>query len=185
MWWDDKRVEQRFDRCYEKRQPGQCWPWTSYKRGKGYGSFYVSQDQRSVSAHRMALERKLGRPLGKLHARHTCDNPICVNPAHLLAGTPSDNMQDKVRRGRAANGDQRGERNGAAKLSAQQVREIRSLMVFGGPTGKEVAKRYGVSAATVSEIKNGRHWRDQEWAAQRIDPLVRTVRAAAEQEGAK
>ena len=52
-------------------------------------------------AHRYALERKLGRELepGEV-ARHTCDNPICVNPDHLLPGTQRDNVDDMMRRGR-------------------------------------------------------------------------------------
>lgn len=54
-------------------------------------------------AHRAALAEKLGRPVDGM-ARHTCDNPPCVNPEHLLEGTQLDNMRDMVERGRAVGG---------------------------------------------------------------------------------
>lgn len=150
----------RFRDSFEKRSVTECWPWLKLKRGHmQYGVLYVDKEHRSVAAHRFSLIHKLGRNLAPgEQALHTCDNSACVNPDHLYVGTHADNMRDKVARGRTYNGDQRGERNGAAKLSGVQVAQIRAL-IGTGPTQREIAKQFGVSAATVSEIKNRRHWK--------------------------
>lgn len=85
---------------------------------------------------------------------HTCDNPPCCNPAHLRCGTQKENIEDKYTKGRE---DPRsGGRNHMAKLTGQQVAEIRSRVAC--ERGVDLAREYGVSKATISEIKNRRHW---------------------------
>jgi hypothetical protein len=80
--------------------PEECWFWTGAKRDGGYGMFY--DGNRSVQAHRFALELRLGKPIGGgMVACHHCDNPPCVNPNHLFMGTRSDNSRDSMRKGRA------------------------------------------------------------------------------------
>ena len=82
--------------------------------------------------------------------RHTCDNPKCINPQHLLSGTSAENVQDRVER----------ERSGSAKLSHDQVKEIRSLFKsFPTLRNKDVALRYGVDSRTISSIKLHRHFK--------------------------
>lgn len=77
---------------------GDCWIWTGSRCSDGYGTFFVAG--RIVGAHRFSLELA-GVTLGRLHALHRCDNPPCVNPAHLYAGTQRDNSRDMVARGQA------------------------------------------------------------------------------------
>jgi hypothetical protein len=91
--------------------PEGCWPWTGARQSKdprypnrgGYGSFLL--DGRTRYAHRHVLEVTLGRQLapGEI-AMHSCDNPPCVNPAHLRPGTKADNVADMVAKGRHAHG---------------------------------------------------------------------------------
>src|SRR3990167_829092 len=71
-----------------------CWIWTAYRNQQGYGRVYVHQSRRLESAHRVSW-RLAGRrlPAGKW-VLHACDNPPCVNPAHLFLGTREDNMID-------------------------------------------------------------------------------------------
>lgn len=87
--------------------PDECWIWQGAASDRsGYGKFRV--DNRQVLAHRWILGLVLGRPLrwdDKAHeeACHLCDNPPCVNPAHLYLGDRNTNMADVARRGRGVN----------------------------------------------------------------------------------
>lgn len=74
-----------------------CWEWGGVKNKQGYGRFYFKGKQ--VAAHRWSYEYFIGK-LGGLHCCHHCDNPGCVNPFHLFAGTAQDNVDDKMKKGR-------------------------------------------------------------------------------------
>ena len=89
---------------------------------------------------------------GDWHTRHTCDNPRCVNIAHLKPGTHADNMRDKVKRGRAPCCDW----HGMTKLSWEQVRAIRASSA----KGVDLAKQYGISPKHVSRIKRNETWKE-------------------------
>ena len=79
-----------------------CWEWRASRFPLGYGRFKANGVVQNAS--RIAWEIANERPLLHLMARHTCDNPGCCNPAHLVPGTQADNMADKVERGRHQNG---------------------------------------------------------------------------------
>jgi hypothetical protein len=79
---------------------GECWVWTGSKSHSGYGLFYVAGGM--YLAHRLAWEMTNDAKLGTLLACHHCDNPPCVRPDHLFAGTNSDNMRDMFAKGRHA-----------------------------------------------------------------------------------
>lgn len=85
---------------------GRCWEWVGIKGATGYGSY------NKVRAHRFILQVALERPLGNLFACHHCDNPSCVNPDHLFAGTHTDNMRDMLSKGRNLNASKTHCRNG-------------------------------------------------------------------------
>ena len=89
------------ERC-EKKSNG-CWQWLHRVNSKGYGQMaYVPIEgkRRTVKVHRMAYKAFIG-PIPKgLLVCHTCDNPGCINPDHLFVGTPKDNTQDMMQKGR-------------------------------------------------------------------------------------
>lgn len=89
----------------ERREPDECWPWKAGRDKDGYGKFTVGlggKRQRHTRAHRFGYELLVGSVPADLVVRHTCDNPPCCNPAHWRLGTPRDNNDDKVSRGRHA-----------------------------------------------------------------------------------
>lgn len=143
-----------------------CWRWTGCQSGKNKPYGVVNWNGVQFRAHRLAWQLTNGTTPGALVVRHTCDNPRCVRPSHLLLGTPADNNRDMWERGRCAKGEQngarkhperlaRGERNGVSKLTDEAVREIRASRL---PLG-HFAKRYGVSEASISGVRRGRLWR--------------------------
>lgn len=81
------------DRFFQKVEKTEsCWIWRGALNSKGYGAFGVHG--KSVSAHRYSYEMHIG-PIPKgLYICHSCDTPSCVNPEHLWAGSPSENVKD-------------------------------------------------------------------------------------------
>ena len=77
-----------------------CWIWQGKPNDAGYG--HVTINKKTFKAHRLAYETWVGPiPEHKPHVCHHCDVPACINPEHLFPGTPKDNMQDKMKKGRA------------------------------------------------------------------------------------
>ena len=143
-----------------------CWLWMGGVNDKNYGR--VDVGGRMCAAHRVSYCAFVGPVAEWLMVRHRCDNPPCVNPDHLTPGTHAQNMADRAARNRTAKGARhgmslhpgsvsRGEMQGSAKLTDEDVRRIRSA-VGSGERGTAVARRFGVSQSTVSLIKLGKHW---------------------------
>ena len=136
-----------------------CWLWTGFTRENGYGVIGIKYKEYRV--HRVSYFIEHGRIDNDRLVLHRCDVRACVNPAHLFLGTPKDNSQDAVKKGR--NAKLFGERNGKAKLTRQTVRTIKR-MLKDKANGRcnlrqhEIARRFGVSEATVSYLKNGGRW---------------------------
>lgn len=139
--------------------PNGCWLWTGKRNAKRMPHGQVKYEGRWTSTHRVAFILMYGKiPRGKCVC-HSCDVPYCVNPTHLWLGTSKQNTQDCIRKGRKARTD--GERNGASKLSCKKVAEIRNLWSANQGWGYQsvLARMYGVSHNTISNIISGHTWR--------------------------
>lgn len=141
-------LEERFNSHIVRRGPDECWTWTGFLDPCGYGRFRV--DGKMYGAHRWALGLVSGGVREDLHALHSCDNPSCVNPAHLRWGTHQENVQERNAKKRQA----RGERNGRAKLTAEQARQIRDMP----GSCRKLGKLFGIADTIVGEIKRGERW---------------------------
>lgn len=108
-----------------------------------------------VALHRWVFVEKMGIAVrnlpGSVHVRHTCDNPRCINPEHLIEGTQQDNIQDCVSQQRHAHG----ERNGKSRLTLVDVLAIRRSDL----TPKELAAVYNVAPRTIRDVLNNITWR--------------------------
>jgi HNH endonuclease len=129
-----------------------CHEIISHRKGMD-GYVQIRVGGKKVRAHRYIYELNFGVIQNGFVIRHICDNPICINPQHLLEGTPQDNANDCVSRGRST----RGVKNGRCKLSPQEVRNI--LKLTGKLTLREAARRYGVSATHIMYIQKGISWK--------------------------
>ena len=153
---DDKTIA-RFWSKVDKRGPDDCWPWRGALTVKGYARFPGRRRTNRASRIAWELAHEEPVPRDKLIC-HTCDNRACVNPKHLYVGTALDNNRDRSRRGRWRGGSPPGERSGQARLTAEQILEMRALHVL-GHSYKSLGRKYGYSANSVRAIVLRRVWR--------------------------
>ena len=134
-----------FPSLIDFRSPDECWPWLGHLTPDGYGVYGWYR------AHRVSWETFKGQSAWRYIIRHSCDNPKCVNPAHLFIGTHADNVADRVLRDRSA----KGEGNGRSKLTEAQV-----LAILSSPLDRfYLAGIYNISPDTVRKIRSGKLWK--------------------------
>jgi hypothetical protein len=131
-----------------------CLNFSGGKVGIGYGRLRIGRRQHL--AHRHAYELKFGPIPDGLLVCHTCDNPACCNTDHLFLGSQTDNMSDRMKKGRYGTAA-RGAKNGSAKLTDAEVTEIRSL-ISSGMRQVDIAARFGITQPLVSQIALRKKW---------------------------
>ena len=148
------------DRFWEKvdvRGKDECWEWTGAKGSCGYGQLKVSG--RMQTASRLAWELEHGPIPEGICVCHICDNPACVNPAHLFLGTHRDNVYDMIEKGRGnVLLHPVGIHHPNSKLSEDDVREIRRLYATGKFLQKQLGKRFGVARTQIGNIVRRECW---------------------------
>lgn len=151
-----------------QKRPSGCIEWAGPRDPKGYGRFTFKGKQRL--AHRAAWQLFCGDLSPDACVLHRCDNPPCVNPAHLFLGDRGDNARDMASKGRQwvqknpagrpicpIELKPRGAAHGCARLSEAQVIEIRTR-ASEGESGRQLAKAFTCSASLVSQIIRGTIW---------------------------
>lgn len=150
----NKTTEQRF---WEKvKKTKSCWHWMGTK-SRGYG--FISISGRMYLVHRYSYMLHYGDiPKGSgwhgICVCHACDNRRCVNPKHLFLGSHDDNIQDAVNKAKF-----KGENAGRAKLSQNQVSQIRFLLDTRIYSHRELAKMFNISRGSIGGIKRGLIWK--------------------------
>lgn len=133
------------------RQEGDCLVWVGSRDRGGYG--FTSDGTKTIKAHRLSYQIHKGPIPEGLLVMHSCDNPPCVNPAHLSVGTARDNTLDAVAKGRMV-----GSKTGSAKLKEEDVLDIRARLAAGA-TCKELAAVYGVWPGAIRFIQTRHSWK--------------------------
>ena len=128
-----------------------CWPWARGRGRRGYGQ--LKWRGRDARASRVAYELTFGPIPDGMFVCHKCDNPPCVNPAHLFLGTPADNMADAVRKGRLGH-----------KVDWLLAKQIRAAHAEGMGV-REIGRLAGIHYSMVSRIVNGQRWADRKGEA--------------------
>ena len=141
-----------------------CWEWQAYIRPAGYGQMGLPGTRRTIDAHRASWVIHNGPIPDGLFVCHHCDNRKCVRPDHLFLGTCMDNVRDAVAKGRIAASRARGLRCGNARLTDEQVAEIRRRHKTihparrTGSSTSELAAEFGITRQYVGQLVAGK-WR--------------------------
>lgn len=130
----------------DKQGPNECWPWNGPRNKDNYGTLRAVTVPTRL-AHRLAYILTHGSIPNDLKIRHSCDNPPCCNPRHLIAGTQLENIADMVERGRS----KINESHWNVRLTDQQVVAIRR----DPRSSPAIAAEYGVSDRHIRKIKTG------------------------------
>lgn len=164
------------------KQGCKIWPLGTIQQGYPY--VWCAGQMNRVS--RLVLTDKLGRPIQKgMLALHRCNVTTCVCDEHLYEGTNLDNARDRMNNGGYYFGDDhpsrkhpecwkrgdehysrthpeylaRGEQHGCAKLTENDVREIRRVYALGGITTRQLAKMFGMTQSPIHNIIVRRTWK--------------------------
>lgn len=145
----------RFNEKWTLDPDSGCWLWDAYRMPSGYGTIRLGQkEEGSESAHRVSWIINRGPIPDRMCICHRCDNPPCVNPDHLFLGTYSENTLDAVSKDRFHPPVIRGTDTKLAKLTDDQVREIRKDC----RASRAVGADYKVSHTVILYIRRGRTW---------------------------
>jgi hypothetical protein len=135
-----------------------CWPWTG-STSKGYGRFNFEKSFRL--AHRVAFALASGEAPPGLGVLHRCDNKRCCNPKHLFLGTQADNMLDMVLKDRQRVGPvHHGKRNPMARLTTENIADIRGAYEDGEATTEQIASEYGITHQHAVRIVQAKAWKN-------------------------
>ena len=148
----DRKTKDRFFNRIDLIPFHTCWEWSAGKNSAGYGAFYPKNKQ--ILAHRYSYELHNGKIPDGHFVLHKCDNPSCVNPSHLIAGSQKDNLDDMDRKGRRYSG----ESHHSSKMNKHSVNELR-VAANNGASVSDLSIKYGISQAQVYRIKNKELWR--------------------------
>lgn len=133
---------------------GDCWTWNGRTDGKGYGRIGYRR-QPNVGAHRVSWAMTHGGDIPAMWVLHRCDNPPCVNPAHLFLGDATDNNRDRHSKGRTRGwAGLSGTQHHAFKVTPELAASMRYMRSH-GMTQQSISDLTGISRGQVSKTVSG------------------------------
>lgn len=124
---------------------GECLEWTGCLNSDGYPRAALNGNL-NTKVHRVVKQLTTKENIEGKVVRHTCDNPKCINPDHLLLGSNLDNIRDRVERGRTFK-----------RITKEKISEIHRLISEGRLNKKEIADIVGVDPRRVSDVSLGKY----------------------------
>jgi hypothetical protein len=135
-----------------------CFECTSHSKSHAGGYPRILKSGKRDYIHRHIYEECFGEIEKGQVVRHTCDNPMCINPEHLIIGTQRDNIQDMMDRDRNSFYAFRGDENGNSKLNEEKVKVIKQRLLD-GDNPMQIALDNNVSYQTIYAISKGKAWK--------------------------
>jgi hypothetical protein len=152
---NDKDIERFFTKVEQGENENDCWKWHGTKLNGTYGHFKLNK--KMILAHRLSYEYHNNCQIKEGNIiLHSCDNPECTNPNHLKEGTQLENIIDRQNKNR----QNKGEQQRSAKLTEQQVKEIRLKYSYKNITHSKLANEYQVATSTITQVLNYYNWKD-------------------------
>lgn len=135
-----------YARLLAKAKPSEsgCLEWTACRLPRGYGA--IQYKRKKLAAHRAMWSALYGTLPSHIYVCHRCDNPLCINPEHLFAGTAKDNNTDRAKKGRSFR--PKGQLNPMSKFSDEKIAEI-MRRYKDGERGADLAKEIGCSYGSI------------------------------------
>lgn len=152
----------KFLNSFSVGDANECWEWKGYKDNLGRGVLITSKSEgkiRHLVASRFSWKYYRGNVPEELFVCHHCDNYACVNPNHLFLGTPKDNTQDMIKKGRKGYNNIRGERHPKAKLTWKMVDTIRELYSTHEYSQSELGRAFKIGNRQICYIVHNKSWK--------------------------
>lgn|SRR3990167_6701040 len=146
-------LEKRFWDKVAYARDWKCWLWTGSTNNTGYGRININRKVKL--AHRVSFEMKNGKIKEGMSVLHRCDNPLCVNPKHLMVGTRKENNADMWAKNRGI----KGENASWSKLTQEKVDDIRKIYQTEKISMRKLARNFNVSYTTINFIIHKKTWK--------------------------
>lgn len=148
-------MQERFMAQVSPEPVSGCWLWVGAQKNKfGHGAFKLGNRQSKVAcAHRVSYEIHYGELHEGKVVRHLCNNPACVNPTHLAAGTHKENANDKVAAGTLL----QGEKHYMSKATESLVKKMRACV--DRASAIDLGEAFGISRQAAHDIMSNRTWK--------------------------
>jgi hypothetical protein len=138
----------------QRGKPDECWPWTACRQPSGYGQFRLwlpcKRNGKTFFAHRLAYHLTNQDLQDDSNVLHTCDNPPCCNPDHLVQGTQAENVRDMVRKGHVHSG--RRSKHEWNIPSDEEQHQIVKLYLTEGLSRTQLARMFNWDRRRVGEL---------------------------------
>lgn len=155
MVFDENTLKRFWSKVDKSDGPDACWLWVAFRNKKGYGVFTVMG--KNYMAHRVSFSIVGGVLEEGKHICHVCDNPPCVNPAHLWLGTPKENVDDAIKKGRFKGiGSAGGICIRPSSLTKKDIEWIRSLPHKWGVI-EEITSKLGIGRSYATKLRRGKN----------------------------